>query len=113
MVATRVAAQGFGSSASGGSSHTESGSSMPGTPNSSAAGSSKSADMGWYQYDKTVMRDLLARDTVYDPAKATMVRKNETHWRDTGCAGSSSATVAEILNFSEVHTRLVTSHQKE
>jgi hypothetical protein len=84
----------------------------------SAAGSTAAAeagglaapqqDLSWYHYDRSVMRDILSRDCAYDPATASMVRKDELAYR----GGRADTTVAEILDFGEAHCRMQAARQQ-
>ncbi len=67
---------------------------------SSGGLSSPVHDLSWYRYDRSVMRDILAGDSAYDPGSATMVR------REDRAAGRADTTVAEILDFSETHSKM-------
>lgn len=63
-------------------------------------------DFSWYQFDKALMKEILARETAYDPHSATMQRKTESGSFVRVDAGREQATVAEILHFSEEHSKM-------
>jgi hypothetical protein len=65
-------------------------------------------DHSWYHYDRSVMRDILSGERAYDPATATMVRKDEVAYR----GGRGDTTVAEILDFGETHGRMQAARQQ-
>lgn len=67
-------------------------------------------DISWYQYDKSVMRDILQRDSVYDVNSARMVRKEGQQESSNG-GGGGEVTAAEIIHFGDQHSKMQSTRQ--
>ena len=57
-------------------------------------------DISWYTYDKSVMQDILSRETVFDVNSASLVRRE-----DRDCQ-TKTTSLAEIINFSVQHDKM-------
>jgi hypothetical protein len=71
-------------------------------------------DYSWYQFDKTLMTEILTRERAYDPNSATMKQKGEaTPGRVQPNGGVDRCTIAEILHFSDLHSKMQSSRTPE
>jgi hypothetical protein len=102
VVATRVAARDLQQASAGGSDSSTSGVALSGASGSS---SSSKQDISWYTYDKSVMEDILSRDTIYDERTARMVFK-KSDGANSKRSFDNSPSVVEIMHCTDELNRL-------
>lgn len=71
--------------------------------------SGKVLDTSWYHYDRTLMREILSKETVFDPHTVTLRRKGELD--EYGEQRKGLATMGELLHFNDLHEKMKAARQ--